>query len=816
MSRLVSTSGRPVNPGDICPIRSTVRTPPSSPLPLFPAVPFLVHPHRPVLFWCTSTSLYAYDFLAHKWMLPSDASSSPSGPSSHSQTSSLSSLQHALPVAAADCVCQGCGATSSRLRSSGRREREQPGCLVRATASKAGGEAGDSATEDAGAANAEKSQRSRCLWVTAGEDKYVHLVSDVDFRLLQKRQQRKKLSAAVFLLKSSSSSDRPSATDHGETSRQLCGSAAQETENGDRSEEGPLPLLLADKFGDVYHLSDCWRMQASQALAGDRLVKRMQSLASVHGLRTRDAPAAEEIPTEEPAAETESLGVNPMAAESVDASAGTAGTEPEPGNDSESLPDAVSVHPNLGEEDDEEGGEDIPIISHLTTITVLKVVDVFSSVGDSSRAPLSAASGASVEATGEGRREGTRQTLLITADRDEKVRVCFLDQPWSVESFFLGHGDFVTDVVVLSNFADSLGDAQRGDARTGTVMKAVSTDAAPGDAGREIEGANSRTRFLRQAVASCAGDGTVKLWRLADGMPLSDNSEVLLEPQNLFDEPACAVVRAHALGGRRAEAEGRGEQNPGEENEARGLPQKLAHPVGLNEDVLLPAALLHDADQSLLIVQCLALKGLLLFPLDANTGGGTSSTVCTPGAGLMGRKPFFLPLPAVPAATLLLRHSVAEVEKAPALSATASLLRAFLAASPGKQPPLPDASSEFDLPFVWWIDDAGRLRPPVAVSLPLLAFAESRQVNEPQFASQVLPYLSGNADECFFPAPADGARPNYLYLWKSTRSPTCPTDEERRAKRLRHKHLQQQQQQEIQERSKRSSGKSLAAARASS
>ncbi|KEP64386.1 UNVERIFIED_CONTAM: WD domain, G-beta repeat-containing protein [Hammondia hammondi] len=801
MSHLVSTSGRPVNPGDICPIRSTVRTPPSSPLPLFPAVPFLVHPHRPVLFWCTSTSLYAYDFVAHAWLLPSDGSSSlagpsspsgpasPSGPDSHAQTSSFSSLQHALPVAAADCVCQGCGATSSRLRSSGRREREQPGCLVRETASKARREAGESAAEDAGAANAEKRQRSRCLWVTAGEDKYVHLVSDVDFRLLQKRQQRKKLSAAVFLLNSSSSSDRSSATkDHGDTSRQLCGSAAHETENGHRSEEEPLPLLLADKFGDVYHLSDCWRMQAAQELAGDRLVKRMQSLASVHGLRTRDSPAAEATPADEPAAETGSLGVNPMAAESVDASAGTARPEPELGNDSQSLPDAVCVHPGLGEEDDEEGGEDIPIISHLTTITVLKVVDVFSSAGDSSRAPSSGASGASVEVTGEGRRERTRQTLLITADRDEKVRVCFLDQPWSVESFFLGHGDFVTDVVVLSNFA----------------------------AAGETEGTSSRARFLRHAAASCAGDGTVKLWRLADGTPLSDNSEVLLEPRNLFDETACAVVRAHALGSRSAEATGRGEQNPGEENEARGLPQKLAHPIGLNEDVLLPAALLHDADQSLLIVQCLALKGLLLFPLDANAGGGTSSAVCAAGAGLMGRKPFFLPLPAVPVATLLLRHSVAEVEKAPALSATASLLRAFLAASPDKQPALPDASSEFDLPFVWWIDDSGRLRPPVAVSLPLLAFAESRQVNQPQFASQVLPCLSGNADECFFPAPADGARPNYLYLWKSTRSPTCPTDEERRAKRLRHKHLQQQQQQEIHERSKRPNGKSVSPARAQS
>ncbi|CBZ50408.1 putative WD-40 repeat-containing protein [Neospora caninum Liverpool] len=747
MSRLVSTSGRPVNPGDICPIHSTVSAPPSSPLPLFPAVPFLLHPHRPVLFWCTSTSLHAYDFVENAWLLP------PGGTSSLQDSAAPdASLNHALPVAAADCVCQGCGATSSRLRPTGRREREAPRCLV-----------GETPAEPAAGTPPEK-RKNRCLWVTAGEDKYVHLVSDADFQLLQRRQQRKKLSAAVFLLPAASR-EMPLAA--------ASDAAGQARENGEEREREAFPLLLADKFGDVYRLGDCWRMPAAQELAGDRLVKRMQSLASVHGLRTRDEP---QVTSEKTASsgESASLDCNPLAASAnAEDSQSRNGPEKRHGTAeqgrteaSETAAASLSTDPGFGADgdEDEEGGEDIPIISHLTTITVLKVVEVWRETEGSAATledPSSVAPAAARAEPAEARTR-KRQTLLITAERDEKIRVCFLDQPWSVESFFLGHGDFVTDVVVLADFPGRpLGDAHTGDAAAigGPSGNATCTpqDAGERDA-READGDTSRRSYLRHVAASCAGDGTVKLWRLNDGELLSDSAEVLLQPRNLFDEKACAAVRAHTMEGQAGGArQEQGERQEPAEGDAPCEPPKLTRPIGLNEEVLFPASLLYDPDQRLLIVQCLALKGLLLFPLAAP--GASAVCAAAPGSGLLGQKPFFLPLPAVPAATLLVRHSVQEVETAPALRAAACLVRTFLASSRCTDAPSEAAASpspDFDLPFVWWIDDAGRLRPPVSVSLRLLAFAASREIDAQRQNSHVLPYLSGNADDCFFPAPADG------------------------------------------------------------
>ncbi|PFH32632.1 WD domain, G-beta repeat-containing protein [Besnoitia besnoiti] len=736
-TRLVSTSGRPVHPGDICPIRSTQRSQPSCPLPLFPAMPFLLHPHRPLLFWCTATQLHAYDFARDAWPLSEAAEAG---------------RNHELPVTAADCVCQGCGATSSGLRLAGRRAPETPRCAQPATL--------------AGASGADS--KSRCLWVTAGDDKYVHLLSDGEFCLLQKRQQRKKLSAAVFLPPASSASAPEAAA----------APAASEA----------WPLLLADKFGDVYRLADCSRMSAAQELAGDRLVKRMKSIASVHGLRTRQGEAENCDVAGDGAAEKQEAST-PGSAAAAAASSCSGDTEAEnplaegeSGGRSEGAPAAQATRPAQAVEDrgDEEGDEeadgeegDIPIISHLTTVTVLKVVHLSAKARSSPQAGCT-----------------QTHTLLITADRDEKIRICFLDQPWSVESFFLGHGDFVTDVVVL---ADGL--PASSPARAAADGREEERAAAAGD---DAEGRQQREALLEgQVAASCAADGTVKLWKLKDGSLLCENAEVLLQPRDLFDSSALALVVARSAAGRVHDVEGEASARGGPAEEAAwdkssgNRPHVL--PTGVDAGVLLPASLVYDPEQSLLTVNCLGLQGLLLFPL------GTSAAAAA--TGMLGKKPFFLPLPAVPSATLLVRHSAEEIEGAPALNAAAPVLRAFRSSPHGDAPQTLSSADCPEVPFVWWIDEAGRLRPPVAVSLPLLAFASGAQKEVP-CSPQVLPYLCGNANDACFPAPGDDARPNYLYLWKSTRSPTCPTDEERRAKRLRHKHLQQQQQQEMHERLK--------------
>lgn len=469
--------------------------------------------------------------------------------------------------------------------------------------------------------------------------------------------------------------------------------------------------------------------------------------------------------------------------------------------------------------------------------------------------------------------------LLLTADRDEKIRVCLLDQPWSIESFYLGHSEFVTDFVMI---ADGSACRRRG-------VSAVCGDCNSSDTGEDVaddemmrynrvaqfcqstsniggaranERDDDRCRDSSKAAAAClfgnsasvdiharkrafvgklgisaAADGTLQVWRVSDGAQIDELSLTL---ESLFHKH-CRDL-SHLL----SCYEGVGA-------EEKHISSTMLHPP-LSSQRLLPASLLFDEDQRLVLVQCLKLRGLLLIPVEQEETILSATSAVPTRKPLLSRQPFFIPLPVVPAAILLVYHSLDEVIHTPALTKAAGALRPLLSSSSvvhreekrqSKQDPSRSRVDPFTdgtshgayhleeegarvtstnqaedhvllpapeaIPFVWWIDEMGRLRPPVCTSISLLQCGQHshRQQNwqrveangvgvfSPAFSGKhVLPCVEGcSLDVLGTDYGASAAHANSVYFWKRTRSSACPTQAERTARRLRHKHLQQQQQQ---------------------
>ncbi|XP_062906255.1 tRNA (guanine-N(7)-)-methyltransferase non-catalytic subunit wdr4 isoform X2 [Mobula hypostoma] len=88
--------------------------------------------------------------------------------------------------------------------------------------------------------------------------------------------------------------------------------------------------------------------------------------------------------------------------------------------------------------------------------------------------------------------------FVITADRDEKIRVSLLEQPYTIEAFCLGHREFVSELCIPPNYP--------------------------------------------QLLLSGSGDGTIRLWEYQSGMELDCFKMSEIQASGC-QKARCAVVR---------------------------------------------------------------------------------------------------------------------------------------------------------------------------------------------------------------------------------------------------------------------------------
>ncbi|PHJ18224.1 wd g-beta repeat-containing protein [Cystoisospora suis] len=766
------------HPNDICPVSSRLSTSSCS-LPSFPCVPFVVHPHKPVLLWCIYSSLYAYDYRHHRWILQGTSLSSSSSISSSStsrewhceekeevrkdkKTSKASLMNEILPypITSIDCICLSCGTTSANLRhfsSSSSCPSSSSSCPSPSSVSQA--------DEEAMKEKKESDKEKPILWVTAGEDKYVRFLSDEKFEILQERQQRKKPTAALLMLSSSSSSsssvstpDKNKEMERGGEEKEIlhCEEKMieeerrfktfhEEEEERERKKKKEnlerVSLLLADKFGDIYKISDASKMKGTQEFSGDKLTRHMQKISSVLGVRTRAYTRGERGGEEEGDKETEDQneGKNRLLT----------------GKDKEEEEKMKKHEDEREEKDEEEEDEDIPIISHLTTVTVLRMFRCTYTRSDqgtstpekrhmkllSTRSTPSSSSSSSSSCSSSslpleksevttkepsssspssssccrcaGAREEEEDFVIFSADRDEKIRASLLSRPWEIQSFFLGHSDFITDVLLLrdsrqcnrvssSSSLSTIQDLSKRDIDgPNKKMKKKEEERKDHDA-EKVDGIRREERSegekkdredhaLKNLIAvSSSADGSIQIWRVEDGQLVKGGEEHNEEEEKKNEEEeekekedpeekkknrrrwGCIPLELDSLFA---------EKKTREFIEENYLLHSLSKEGSTSQEpfrrLLLPHHLFYESTHRILLTLCLSLKGLLLFHLQyhpSSSSSSSSSVVCV-------ERTSFLPLSDVPSSLLLLYFSLEEIRTFPCLQGIYESLLSFVHSS---------------------------------------------------------------------------------------------------------------------------------------
>lgn len=295
-------------------------------------------------------------------------------------------------------------------------------------------------------------------------------------------------------------------------------------------------VFVGDRFGEVFCLP-LSKMDGVQRFAGDVKARRMQTIEPILGVRSSTPGTA--------------AALSASSAEAASSPCGQSGASQPLSDEAFSDADAEEV--------------DMPVLAHSATLTCMQITSPS---------------------------EGSGLNWLLTADRDEKIRVCRVETPWKLESAMVGHEQFVTDAKIL-HVSSPLVDAEK--------------DAL---------------------VVSAGADCCVKIWQLLSGgeiFSLSLGLDALFPCPSLVERVEAQVVEVNPV------------SRPTLDSAAS---------LAVLRGALLPVQVFHDAPQGLLVVQTLQLRGILLLRVDL--GGAQSPELlsasvvplpCTVGALLVSRHP---------------------------------------------------------------------------------------------------------------------------------------------------------------------------------
>ncbi|KAL8438688.1 hypothetical protein Efla_007217 [Eimeria flavescens] len=392
---------------------------------------------------------------------------------------------------------------------------------------------------------------------------------------------------------------------------------------------------------------------------------------------------------------------------------------------------------DAAESTDDDCEEDVPVMAHLTTVTCLKLVSL----------------NPKQQQQQQQQQEGV---VLLTGDRDEKVRVCFACSPWRLEAAHLGHRDFITDVAVISSSSSN-------DSSSGSNSSSSSSSSS--NSSREEGGEDALQQHL---VVSAAADCCLRLWRMHSGA-VCPQGLLSLNPAELFGSQLKHIAPLLQ------------QQLQQQQQQQLKLPAVL-------QGHLLPIKVFADEPQQLLVVQTLQLQGLLLISYNVPPQQQQQQHQQQQQQQGVFKGVWAVPLSFNVGAALVARHSLSEIQSLP------------IFARIRQQQEQQQQQQQGSVLIAWLVDTEGRLQPPVCLELSLLSQLQQQQQQQEE-RSVLLPLLQGISP----PIPHEQQQQQQqqkqrtCYWWKQTRDPEAPTIEDRRAKRLRHKHMQQQQQQQHQQ-----------------
>jgi tRNA (guanine-N(7)-)-methyltransferase subunit TRM82 len=99
---------------------------------------------------------------------------------------------------------------------------------------------------------------------------------------------------------------------------------------------------------------------------------------------------------------------------------------------------------------------------------------------------------------------------LITADRDEKIRISSFPQTFIVDGYLLGHSEYITDAIVLTKNYHDTNHSQNDDSPNDNTLRS-------------------------NLCLSCSGDGTIKLWNYTTFQQLAC-VHISIQKQDNLDE----------------------------------------------------------------------------------------------------------------------------------------------------------------------------------------------------------------------------------------------------------------------------------------